>query len=91
VGRFGSRFGRWGQGTRDAQWPDRHAVAEVVRVPFDEAAAVVDALAPHGIVATALPPPGPDADPTTAAIVVLAGEIDRAYEVLRRAGLVRDQ
>jgi hypothetical protein len=90
VGRFGSRFGRWGYGTRDARWSDRHAVAEVVRVPLDRATAVVDALAPYGIVATALPPPGPDAYATTAAIVVLAGEVDRAYEVLRRAGLVQE-
>jgi hypothetical protein len=51
----------------------------------------VDALVPHGIVATALPPAEPDADSLTAAIVVLAGELDRAEYVLRQAGYLPDR
>ena len=50
--------------------------------------AYVAALKPAGIVATARMPEDPDADATEAAILVLAGEVDRAQYVLRRAGLL---
>jgi len=91
VGRFGFGFGRRGfGGLADPRWTDRHALTEVMRVPLDQAAEVVDALAPHGIVASAQPPAEPDADATIAAIVVLAGEVDRAVYVLRRAGILAD-
>jgi hypothetical protein len=91
VARFGFRFGRYGLPGADRQWSDRHQLAEVVRVSIDDAATFVDALVPHGIVATALPPAEPDADPLTAAIVVLAGELDRAEYVLRQAGYLPDR
>jgi len=88
MGRF--RFGHWRVDPHIPPAPDRHSFAEVVRVPLDRAAAFVDALEPAGIVATARPPDGPDADATLASILVLAGEVDRAVWVLRRAGLLSD-
>jgi hypothetical protein len=91
VARFGFRFGRYGLPGADRQWTDRHQLAEVVRVAIDEAATIVDALEPHGIVATALLPPEADADPLTAAVVVLAGERDRARDVLWQGGYLPDR
>lgn len=90
MARFGFRFGRYGLRGADRQWTDRHQLAEVARVPLDDAATVVGVLEPHGIVATALPPPEPDADPLRAAIVVLASEADRAGYALRQAGYLPD-
>jgi hypothetical protein len=72
------------------QSPDRHSVAEVVRVPLDQVAVYVAALEPAGIVATARSPEDPNADATDVAILVLTGEVDRARCVLRRAGLLSE-
>ena len=88
MGRF--RFGHWRALKNVKQSPNRHSVAEVVRVPLDRVGAYVAALEPAGIVATARTPEDPDADATEAAILVLAGEVDRAQYVLRRAGLLTD-
>jgi hypothetical protein len=88
MGRF--RFGHWRVSKHVTPSPDRHSVAEVVRVPLDQAAAYVAALEPAGIVATARAPEDPDADATDAAIIVLAGEVDRAQYILRRAGLLAE-
>ena len=76
MGRF--RFGHWRVDPNIPPATDRHSFAEV------------DALEPAGIVATARPQDGPDADATLASILVLAGEVDRAVWVLRRAGLLGD-
>jgi hypothetical protein len=89
MGRF--RFGHWRPLKNVTQSPDRHSMAEVVRVPLDEVAAYVAVLEPAGIVATARTPEDPNADATQAAILVLAGEVDRAQYVLRRAGLLPEQ
>jgi hypothetical protein len=88
MGRF--RFGHWRVDPHVAPATDRHSVAEVVRVPLDQVQSVVDALEPAGIVATGRPTEGPDADATLASVLVLAGEVDRAQWVLRRAGLISD-
>ena len=88
MGRF--RFGHWRVDPNITPATDRHSFAEVARVPLDQAAVFVDALEPAGIVATARPQDGPDADATIASILVLAGEVDRAVWVLRRADLLGD-
>ena len=88
MGRF--RFGHWRVDPNIPPETDRHSFAEVVRVPLDRAAAFVGALEAAGIVATARPQDGPDADATLASILVLGGEVDRAVWVLRRAGLLGD-
>ena len=86
MGRF--RFGHWRTARNVTQSPNRHSVAEIVRVPLDRVDAYVAALEPAGIVATAPPPADADVDATQVAIVVLLGEVDRAQYVLRRAGLL---
>ena len=86
MGRF--RFGHLRTAKNVTQSPNRHSVAEIVRVPLDRVDAYVAALEPAGIVATARPPADADVDATQVAIVVLLGEVDRAQYVLRRAGLL---
>ena len=88
MGRF--RFGHFRRFARVAPAPDRHTFAELMRVSLDQVTPIVAALEPAGIVATARPSEGPDADATLASILVLADEIDRAQYVLRKAGLLPD-
>jgi hypothetical protein len=88
MGRF--RFGHYRRYNRVSPAPDRHSLAELMRVPLDDVAAIVSALEPAGIIATARPSEGPDADASLASILVLSDEIDRAELVLRRAGLLSD-
>ena len=57
-------------------------------MPLDQAAAFVGALEPAGIVATARPPDGPEADATLASILVLAARSTAVW--CSAAGLLGD-